>query len=145
MEQALPPEQAYLIWCLSWFGLFVGLFAVLRGYPIIGALHFGCGCTSLLYWSDPDMRSWRRWLDIAWVQMSIITTTLLTWTAQYRYVFYCCLVLGATLYGAGWLLMDSPWLAGLAHAGVHVCGNLATFVVVSGEIAEGSFQTITEE
>ena len=135
-QQALPPEQAYLIWCLSWIGLFVGFFSVLRGYPMIGAFHFGCGCTSLLYWSNPDMTSWRRWLDIVWVQISVIGTVLLSWAAEYRYPFYACLALGAGLYGLGWLLVDSPWLSAFAHAGVHVCGNLATFVLVSGENLE---------
>lgn len=145
MEQALPPEQAYLIWCLSWLGLFVGLFGVLRGYPLIGALHVGGACTSLLYWSDPDMRSWRRWFDIGWIQMTLFSFLVLSRAAEYRTAWYACVATGVSLYGVGWLLMDSPWLAGLAHAGVHVCGNLGTLFLVSGDHAEGSFQTITEE
>jgi hypothetical protein len=145
MEQALPPEQAYLIWCLSWLGLFVGLFGVLRGYPLIGALHVGGACTSLLYWSDPDMRSWRRWLDILWIQATLGSLLYLSRAAQYRYGFYGCVGLGGVLYGTGWLFLDSPWLAAFAHAGVHLCGNLGTVLLVSSDDAEDSFQRIAED
>lgn len=132
MTQILPPEQAYMIWCLSWAGLSVGIFGVLRGYWLLGAIHAGVGVTALFYWADPVSDSWRRILDMAMVQIAIWTFLYESRKAEYRDVFYTFLTLGAMAYGFGWYVADRPWLAGLAHASVHILANIADMAIFLG-------------
>ena len=133
MDYALPPEQAYVIWCLSWLGPFVGLFGLLRGYMLLGFLHLMAGCFAMSYWSAPLLTSWRRYIDIAWIQLTLWTFVWNARSAQYRIPFYVLVTLGAMVYPIGWVT-DNPWMSTLAHGCVHILGEAASFVLFLGSI-----------
>jgi hypothetical protein len=134
MGYALPPEQSYLIWCLAWLAHCVALFGLLRGYVLLAAVHFLAGCFALAYWNDPDMTSWRRTFDIAWVQITLWTFCWEARNAEFRLPFYVFAVLAMVAYPIGWLFMDSPWISGIAHAFCHVFAESAAFVLFSGRV-----------
>ena len=132
MTKTLPEEQAYIIWCISWAGLYVGIFGILRGYWLLGAIHAGVGVTALCYWNDPELDSWTRKVDMAMVQIAIWTFMYESRKAEYRNVFYTFIALGTMAYGFGWYVADQPWLSGLAHATVHILANIADMAIFLG-------------
>ena len=134
MDYALPPEQAYVIWCLCWLGPFVGLFGLFRGYFLLGFLHFAAGCFAMAYWTDPLLTSWRRFVDIAWIQLTLWTFVWKARNAQYRIAFYSLVTLGALIFPIGWMTKDSPWLSAFLHGLVHILGESSSFVLFLGDI-----------
>lgn len=129
MAQAYPPEQSYMLWCLSWAGLCVGLFGLLRGYLLLGFLHTLSGLTALSYWRDPEMTSWRRLVDILAVQLTLWATLARVRSLPCRGLVSIWVVLGALSYGAGWLLVAYPWPSAIAHAVLHIFANLVGLTV----------------
>jgi hypothetical protein len=134
MAYALPPEQAYVIWCLAWLAPCVAFFGWLRGHTVLAAVHGLAGLFALAYWRDPDMTSWRRTFDITWVQVTLWTFCWEARNAEFRVPYYMFAALGALVYPIGWLVMDRPWLAGLVHALCHVFAESAAFVLFSGRV-----------
>jgi hypothetical protein len=134
MAYALPPEQAYVIWCLAWLAPCVAFFGWLRGHTVLDAVHGLAGLFALAYWRDPDMTSWRRTFDITWVQVTLWTFCWEARNAEFRVPYYMFAALGALVYPIGWLVMDRPWLAGLVHALCHVFAESAAFVLFSGRV-----------
>jgi hypothetical protein len=134
MRYALPPDEAYVIWSLAWLGPFVGLFGILRGHWLLGAVHFLAGLFALAYWCDPDMTSWRRTFDITWVQVTMWTLLWEARNAEFKVPFYIFTALGALIYPFGWFTMDRPWVSGLIHAIVHVFAETGSLVLFSGNI-----------
>lgn len=74
----LPREQYMYIWWLAWLSFVSGIVAVARGYTDLCFVPFGVWLTSILYWYKPDY-SWRRYVDMAWVQCAL-------WYQVYRAV-----------------------------------------------------------
>ena len=86
------------------------------------------------YWSDPLLTSWRRMVDIAWIQLTLWTFVWKARNAEYRLPFYSLVVIGALIYPIGWLAHESPWYSAFAHALVHILGESSSLILFSGNI-----------
>lgn len=125
-----PPEQARILRWLSLFGLISGAVGIYKGYAWLGSSVCIGSIFAHLYWSHPTY-SWRRTLDILWVQLLIWSHL---WFAIGSPVFflYCCIQLAGTLaYVVSWYLLQigESWASIAAHAVMHCCANGSMLVL----------------
>lgn len=125
-----PPEQARILYWLSWFGLLSGAIGIYKGYRWLGLSVCIGAVFAQLFWARPTY-SWRRILDIVWVQVIIWSHM---WFAVGSPVFflYCCIqILGAAAYALSWYLITigETWASTLAHAIMHCCANGSMLVL----------------
>lgn len=139
---ALPPPNAHFIWYCAWFSLPSALYAYIHPetYHLawVPATVF---TTSLLYWRNPILQSWRRTLDI--------TTVLTGATYQTYYAFKYIhpihptpVVIYTSLFGIsfacyGWshyyMARGQIWRATYAHACIHLIANVANMVLYTSK------------
>jgi hypothetical protein len=130
---AFPPQQSALIWRLSWLSLFSGLYAFSRGHYDLCFVPLGVWITSLLFWSKPDL-SWRRILDIVYVQVSLWYQIWRATSAQYAFEFYTFTIIGMLCFLFSLTQKKSAWTSALLHAFVHILGNTGNVILYSGRV-----------
>jgi hypothetical protein len=130
---AFPPAQSALIWRLSWLSLFSGLYALSRGHVDVSFVPLGVWVTSLLFWSKPDL-SWRRTLDIVYVQLSLWYQIWRARGSQYAIEFYFFTSIGMLCFLFSLTQKKSAWTSALLHGLVHILGNIGNVILYSGKI-----------
>jgi len=80
--------------------------------------------------------SWRRYIDIAAVNISLVYMLWRAWNAEYGYIYYGSNILGAYLYIQGWRyqLKNNLWYATYMHVCMHTCVIIGHLVLYSGHI-----------
>jgi hypothetical protein len=120
-----PPEHAKLLVRLSQFAFLSGLIGILNGWVWCGLGVCIGSIISQLYWSHPHMFSWRRILDICWVQLLIWTHLAAAWNTaifipylliQFAGVGFFCL-------SWNWFQQKRAWESSITHMCVHLCAN----------------------
>jgi len=126
----VPKEQGrFLVW-LSWFAMLSGLIGIWYGWHWLG---FGVCMGSLLaqlYWSNPTY-SWRRTLDMSWVQLLMWLHMVAAWRSPVFLQYIMIQLFGVGLYTLSWWCMKhgSSWAGTLFHGGVHACANLSVLLL----------------
>jgi hypothetical protein len=129
----LPEECAYTLWCVSWLSWVSGTFAVLRGYTDLAVVPYGVWLTSINYWRNPDY-SWRRYLDIVYVQCALWYQVFRAFGSEYQTEYYILTSIGILFSPLAVVYREDPWKTTILHAMVHVFGNLGNMVLYSGRI-----------
>ncbi len=83
-----------------------------------------------LYWSDPTF-SWRRTLDITWIQVLIWSHLVLAWFSPVFWKYVAIQITGVCFFGLSWwfMLAGSSWAATLTHAAVHICADVSLLLL----------------
>jgi hypothetical protein len=137
MECILYPEQYQLIYYVSFLSLASSMYAFYRRqYSIsmgVGFVFF----TSINYWSHPDY-SWRRYLDMTAVQLTMYYQMYRARNAQYKTPFYIFLFIGISMYPIGvyYYYQHLYWHSTYIHCLLHVFANISNWVLYSGRIDE---------
>ena len=135
----LPREQSSFLWYLSWGALISFLFAVYRGHYDLMIVPGGVFLTSINYWRRPDY-SWRRYVDMAVVQTSVVYQTwhAYTYRAQYATPYFFFVICAVMMFPVGiyYHKNDTHWISTGCHAMVHVFGNTANIVLYSGYVRQ---------
>jgi hypothetical protein len=131
----LPRAQYEYLWDLSWLSLASGLYAVARGYYDLSCVPIGVWLTSILYWRKPDY-SWRRYLDIGFVHVSLLYQLIRAMGAENQGAYYlmvsiACLCFPLSVY----FHKKSSWISTFWHGQVHILGNVANILLYSGRVA----------
>jgi hypothetical protein len=131
----LPPAQSNYLWRLSWISLASGIYGLTQGYYDLAAVPLGVWLTSINYWRSPDF-SWRRYLDITYVHMSLTYQILRSIDAQYRVPYWITLGVGVGFFPIGCYLHGDKsgcqWPSTLCHGMVHIFANISNFILYSG-------------
>jgi hypothetical protein len=119
-----PSDQARLLYWFSWIGMFTGIVGILNGWHWTG---LGVCIGSLfaqMYWTDPTF-SWRRTLDISWIQVLIWSHLAMAWYSPAFWKYVIIQLAGVGLFITSWwfVMGGSSWVATLTHAAVHLCAN----------------------
>ena len=126
-----PPQQAQILYYMSWLGTATGLVGIYYGHTWLGIGTVIGSIFAQLYWSNPTF-SWRRLLDMAWVQL-LIWTHLWAAVGSPVFVTYVIIqILGASSYAASWYLKkqgNNSWGATFFHSLVHVAANSSLLVL----------------
>ncbi len=130
---ALPIPNAHFIWYCAWLSIPSAIYA----YSHPASAHFAvvpasvCA-TSLIYWRNPVMNSWRRTLDI------VVVFSGLTYQTYYAFQYtnlaqtYTVLICtSAMVYKFGYYLWTCGrvWPATYAHASIHIMGNIGNLLL----------------
>jgi hypothetical protein len=134
-ECILYPEQYQLIYNVSFMLLASSMYAL---YKRLYFMSFGTGCvflTSINYWYHPDY-SWRRYLDMAMVQVMVNSQFYVARNAQYRKPFYIIYFVAIGMYPIGvyYYYQKLYWHSTYAHCLLHLFANIANFILYSGRV-----------
>jgi len=132
---AFPPAQSALIWRLSFLSLFSGLYAFHRGHFDLCLVPLGVFFSSLLFWSHPNI-SWRRTVDIVYVQVSLWYQIYRAYSSQAQFAveFFSFTAAGMICFLISLRVKHSAWTSALLHALVHILGNTGNVILYSGRI-----------
>ena len=124
METIVPLSHAMVLYHLSCLSLFTGIVGLSYGKPVLGSGVLIGSVLAQNYWRYPTY-GWRRTLDIAWVQLLILTHLWYVWATPVSPFYGMIQGLGVVFYGASWYYQQKnlECNATLCHAMVHVCAN----------------------
>lgn len=134
-----PRNQAQLLYWISWVGMATGLIGIWNGWLWLGLGTCIGSVFAQLYWSDPTF-SWRRNLDITWIQVLMWTHMVAAWFSPVFWPYLAIQLTGVGFFGLSWMFMlaGSSWAATLMHAAVHVCAEVSVLMLyLSGGGATG--------
>lgn len=118
------PEHARILYWLSLIGLVSGIIGIWRGYMWLGLGVCVGSIIAQMYWSHPTY-SWRRTLDIIWIQILIWSHLLVAFNSPV-WLAYCIIqMVGAIAYGISWycISVGEVWASTISHAFMHICAN----------------------
>jgi hypothetical protein len=129
----IPPEHYWFLWKVSWFSLLAALFAMFLGHYEFAIVPGSVFLTSILYWCEPDY-SWRRYLDMGVVVVMFVYQAILAWGTANAGVYYTLALIGALCFPLAVALhqQNMAWPSTVAHAGIHVLGNMANIILYCG-------------
>lgn len=128
----LPKAQYMYLWFLSWLSLISGIVAIARGHYDLCFVPIGVWFTSILYWWHPDF-SWRRYLDMAYVQLSLWYQVYRAVGAENMIAYYTLTIVAVMFFPLGlWIYKRSRWGSTLCHGMVHILGNVGNLVLYAG-------------
>ena len=129
----LPPGPSAYLWRLSWLSFISAIVALSRGYYNLFFVPLGVWATSILYWWRPDY-SWRRYLDIGYVQFALWYQVYRAAKAQNAMAYYVLTFSGVAFFPLGSYLSASPWSSALCHGMIHILANAANICLYSGAV-----------
>ena len=133
----LPPAQSNYLWGLSWLSLASGIYGFIQGHHDLAAVPIGVWITSINYWRKPDY-SWRRYVDIAYVHVSLAYQLQRSTQAQYRVPYWIVLGVAVGFYPIGCYFHQTEknrgWTSTICHGMVHIFANISNFILYSGDV-----------
>ena len=134
-ECILLPEQYQLLWKTSWLSLGSSPYLYYRGHPSQAFLAICVFLTSVNYWYKPDY-SWRRYLDIAVVCLSLSYQAFVARNAEHRVVYYTINSVAITSFLASRHFYQQKrwWASTLLHANLHLLANVSQCILVTGSV-----------
>ena len=135
MTEILHRNQYVYLWHLSWLAYYNGLYSAYREQPwYIVVCPFGVWLTSINYWRKPDY-SWRRYVDISYVQCSLVYQVYRATRSQYMYQYYSLTLFAIYLFflGVHYYKENKHWHSTYAHCGLHIFANIACVFLYSGK------------
>jgi hypothetical protein len=125
-----PAEHARILYWLSLLGLVSGIIGIWRGYTWLGLAVCIGSIFAQMYWSRPTY-SWRRMLDIMWVQ-GLIWVHLWVALQSPVWITYCIIqIIGAIAYGISWycISVGELWASTISHVFLHLCANVSLCIL----------------
>ncbi len=125
-----PSTQATFLYWMSWWGFATGIIGIWKGYPWLGAGVCVGSIFAQMYWLDPTF-SWRRTLDMTWVQLLIWSHLWVALGSSQLITYVIIQVIGAICYGISWYFtkIGESWSAAIAHVAIHACANISLLIL----------------
>jgi len=126
-----PPEQARILYYMSWVGGATGLVGIYYGHYWLGLGTFIGSIFAQLYWQNPTF-SCRRTVDMVWLQVLIWTHL---WVAAGSPVFLLYAIIqifGVIAYAISWYLIkqgNNSWGATFFHFLVHLAADTSLLIL----------------
>jgi hypothetical protein len=134
----LKPSQFNIIWSLSWLSLSSSMYAIYKGHYNLAFIPGGVFLTSINYWRKPEIISWRRILDVGYVNMALLYQLYNVYinNAQYAKEYYFFTGIASIFYPIGVYYYNKKkyWKHIIFHSGVHIFANIANFILYTGYI-----------
>ena len=91
--------------------------------------------TSINYWRNPT-NSWRRFIDINAVVLSLLYHLYVSWYAEYGTQYYIVCSVAAAFYPIGYYYHNKKdyWSSTYSHVLLHIVANLANIILYSGTV-----------
>jgi len=132
----LKPCQYNIIWNMSWLSLCSSIYAIYKGHANFALIPGGVFITSTNYWRYPVIDSWRRYIDLSYVNMALLYQLYHSYNAQYANEYYFFTGLGCLCYPIGMYYYNKKkyWKHIIFHSGLHIFANIANFILYTGYI-----------
>lgn len=129
----LKPEQYIILYRSSWIALFTSLFGLYKQLYMDACIPFAVFLTSINYWIHPDY-SWRRYLDIATVNVSLIYQIYYSHKSKYRsyYFFYTLLAISSYKISIDYYHKNDYWKSTYFHCLLHIFANISLIYLFAG-------------
>ncbi len=116
------------------------MYAIYNGHYRCSILVAAVFLTSINYWRHP-IYCWRRTLDVAVVLFSWSTMLIVALFSEHCLRYYILSAIAMSCYPISHYFANNnmPSMEVLFHSYLHILGNLALFVLFSGEIPHPSF------
>ena len=133
-----PPSHSLFFWSLAWIGLISGIYALFVGYYDLSLVPLGIWLTSINYWRRPVLTSWRRYIDIGYVNIALFYQLFRARFAEHAIIYYSVTVVTLLFFPLSWYLHNRKLIviATLCHGMVHILGNVGNFILYSGYIPD---------
>ena len=134
-ECILLPEQYNILWRTSWFAFFNCIHAIKNKHYDIALVPGGVLLTSINYWRKPQ-NSWRRYIDIIYVSLSLFYQSLRAYNSQNSRLYYSLISLGILNYYMSHFYYKKKcyWTSTYCHAALHLTMGTACSILYSGTI-----------
>lgn len=135
MEIVLPRRLADRIVWASLCSFISAVYAWSRGYSDLGLVPASVGVSSVVYWMHPDY-SWRRYVDMAVVQVALWYQVYRAWGASRMVEYYLITGSAVIMFSIGLVAhrRGHIHISTLCHCALHVLANLANVVLYSGHV-----------
>jgi hypothetical protein len=135
MVEFLKPEQYKFIYKISFLSIVSAVYAIFNKHYLISLCPAGVFITSINYWRKPEY-SWRRNLDMIYVQLALMYQIYSAYMSQYMIQYYMTMVLALSMYPLSiyYYKKNLHWHSTYAHSGLHIIANIANIILYSGEI-----------
>jgi len=134
----LKPSQYNIIWNLAWLSCSSSLYAMYKGHYNLAFIPGGVFLTSINYWREPAVSSWRRTLDVGYVNMALFYQLYKVYitNAEHAKEYYFFTGIAALCYPIGVYYYNKKkyWKHIIFHSGLHIFANIANFILYSGYI-----------
>jgi len=139
----LCPDQCKFIWNTSWSSLASITYAIYRGHYSLSMVAGSVLLSSLNYWRLPNS-SFRKYLDMSVVGVSLSYQLLRSIGAQHASLHYLLMMISLACYPVGiyFYNIGDYWASTYIHSALHVIANISNMVLYSGDIVslkENSF------
>lgn len=131
----LPLAHGWTIWYFSYLHLFTSYYAFYNQYYVLCIFGLGSLGTSLNYWKYPLYDSWRRYFDIAFIQLTFYIHMYYAFliSSGYGYMFFTGT--GIICYGvSNHYIKRNIYFATFFHILVHVFASIGNAVLYSGTL-----------
>lgn len=131
----LPLAHGWTIWYFSYLHLFTSYYAFYNQYYVLCIFGLGSLGTSLNYWKYPLHDSWRRYFDIAFIQLTFYVHMYYAFliSSGYGYMFFTGT--GIICYGiSNSYTKKNIYFATFFHILVHVFASIGNAVLYSGTL-----------
>ena len=135
MECILYPSQYNLIYNVSFLCAGSSIYAIYNGHYGLSICPGTVFLTSINYWNYPDY-SWRRYLDMVCVKISLIYQIYRAYRSQYMIQYYILVLIASSMYPLGIYYYNKKqyWHSTYAHCLLHIIANIANVILYSGRI-----------
>jgi hypothetical protein len=126
-----PPEHSWFIWRVSWVSAISAAFGFYRGNYDLAIVPAIIWLTSMNYWRHPVRDSWRRYIDMACVQLGAIYHTGRVYMLYNNPYYHILVVICVLCYPVSnyYQRKQHLWTSTILHSLIHVIGNIAQMVV----------------
>lgn len=131
----LPLAHGWTIWYFSYLHLFTSYYAFYNQYYVLCFFGLGSLGTSLNYWKYPLHDSWRRYFDIAFIQLTFYVHMYYAFliSTGYGYMFFTGT--GIICYGiSNSYTKKNIYFATFFHILVHIFASIGNAVLYSGTL-----------
>ena len=131
----LLPFQYNILWRTSWLALFNCMHAIKNKHYDVALVPAGVFLTSINYWRKPDY-SWRRYIDITYVSLSLFYQSLRAYNSQNSKLYYSLVSFGIVNYciGVHYYKKKYYWKSTYYHAALHIIMATSNIILYCGNI-----------
>jgi len=115
--------------------LLAALYSYYKGHGWLCMLPGSTWITSVIYWWYPDF-SWRRYLDIAVVLITLSIQHIIAYNAEHSVTYYVFCLCGGCFFimSQFFYMCNEHWASAVSHGFLHIMTSIGTMVLYSGKL-----------
>lgn len=135
MTPILDKTQYMCIYRISYLSLLSFAYALYRTHYHLALVPGSVFLTSIHYWKYPTY-SYRRYLDMVVVKISLFYQLYTAWNAEYGNAYYTIMTVALAFYPLGVYYYNKKdyWNSTYAHMLLHLLANIGNIVLYAGSV-----------